>query len=98
MKVIRIRIGLLHPEALRLQNRLDYRLGRDEADSTLPNDDCHYWAEAIEDGDKFYYLVNDTILEISEYEFGKVVINPYLYYFSTALNLHKRIEEAKRAT
>jgi hypothetical protein len=24
-----------------------------------------------------------------------VVINPYLYYFSTALKLHKRIERAK---
>lgn len=63
---------------------------------TPPDDDCHYWAEAIEDGDQFYYLVNDTILEISEYEFGKVVANPYRYYFSTALKLHKRIELANR--
>ena len=98
MKVIRIRIGLLPPETLRLQKRLDHRLGRDEADSTPPVDDCHYWAEAIEDGDKFYYLVNDTILEISEYEFGKVILNPYLYYFSTALKLHNRIKRAKQAT
>jgi hypothetical protein len=45
----------------------------------------------------FYYLVNDTILEISEYEFGKVVISPYRYYFSTALRLHNRIERAKQA-
>jgi|CXWL01.1.fsa_nt_gi hypothetical protein len=98
MKVIRIRIGLLPPETVRLQKRVEHRLGHDEAPFTLPDDDSHYWAEAIKDGNKFYYLVNAAILEISEDEFGKVVINPYLYYFSTALKLHKRIERAKQAT
>lgn len=91
MKVFRIRIGLLPPETLRLQKRLDHPLRRDETCTTPPDGDSHYWAEAIQDCDKYYYLVNDTILEISEYEFGKVVINPYLYYFSTALRLHNRI-------
>lgn len=102
MKVIRLRIGLVQTkaqtEALRLQKGLDHRLGRDEAASTPPDDDSHYWAEAIEDGDKFYYRGNDAILEISEYEFGKVILNPYLYYFSTALKLHNRIKRAKQAT
>ncbi len=96
MKVIRIRIGLLQSEALRLQKRRDHRLQRDEADSTSPDDDCHYWAEAIEEDDKFYYRANDIILEISEYEFGNVTHNPYLYYFSTALRLHNRIRQAKQ--
>lgn len=85
MKVIRIRIGLLPQGQVQQQP------------PTPPDDKNHYWAEAIEDGGRFYYLVNDTILEISEYEFGKVVINPYLYYFSTALKLHNRIEQAKQA-
>ncbi|MBA5865196.1 MAG: hypothetical protein GDA67_00700 [Nitrospira sp. CR1.3] len=98
MKVIRIRIGLLPPGTVRSQKRFDHRLKRNKADSTPPDDESHYWAEAIQDGDKFYYLVNDAILEISEYEFGKVILNPYLYYFSTALKLHKRIERAKQAT
>lgn len=97
MKVIRIRIALLQPETRRLQKPLDHRLGRDEASSTPPDDDNHYWAEVIQDGDKFYCLVSDTILEISEYEFGKVILNPYLYYFSTALRLHNRIKRAKQA-
>lgn len=97
MKVIRIRIALLQPETVRVQNRLDHRVGRYEASSPPPDDDKHYWAEAIQDGDKFYYLVNDTILEISEYEFGKVTLNPYLHYFSTALRLHNRIKRAKQA-
>lgn len=84
MKVIRIRIALLQPETLRLQKPLDHRLGRDEADSPPPNDDCHYWAEAIEDGDKFYYRVNDAILEISEDEFGKVITPPSLGSITTS--------------
>jgi len=83
MKVIRIRIGLV-PQG-------------QQQPPTPPDDRKHYWAEAIEDEGRFYYLVKDTILEISEYEFGKVVINPYLYYFSTALRLHNRIERARQA-
>lgn len=54
-----------------------------------------YWAEAIEDGDKLYYRVSGTTVEITEYEFRLVIRNPYLYYFSTALYLHFRIERAK---
>jgi len=56
----------------------------------------HYWAEAIEDGDTFYYHANVTILKISEDQFCKVVNNPFLYYLSKALKLHKRIERVKR--
>jgi pullulanase/glycogen debranching enzyme len=97
MKITRIRIGLLSTEKLRFQKRLDHPLGSDEAPTTPLDDAHHYWAEAIEDGDKFYYRVNDTTVEITRYEFSKVVINPWLHYFSTALKLHKRIERAKIA-
>lgn len=62
------------------------------------DDEYHYWAEAIEEGDRFYYRVNGMTVEISEYEFSKVVINPHLYYFSTALKLHLRIKRAKEAS
>ena len=95
MKITRIRIGLLPPENLRLQKRLDRLSGRDEAIPTPPEYENNYWAEAIEDGDTFYYRVSDTIVEITENEFCKVVINPSLYYFSTALKLHFRIKRAK---
>ena len=59
------------------------------------DDGYRYWAKAIEDGDRFYYRVNGVTVEISEYEFSNVVINPHLYYFSTALKLHLRIKRAK---
>ena len=95
MKITRIRIGLLLPEKLRFQKRLDRLLGRDDAPSAAPEDANNYWAEAIEDGDKFYYRANGTTLEITEDQFCKVIINPSLYYFSTALKLHLRIKQAK---
>ena len=60
----------------------------------LPPEDG-YWAEAIEDGDKFYYRVSGTTVEITEDEFRLVISNPFLHYFSTALYLHFRIERAK---
>ena len=59
------------------------------------DDEYHYWAEAIEEGDRFYDRVNGMTGEISEYEFSNVVSNPHLYYFSTALKLHLRIKRVK---
>jgi hypothetical protein len=91
VKITRIRIGQLPFEESALQKRLDYLLGHDEVP---PDDKNNYWAEAIEDGDKFYYRVNGTTAEITEAEFGKVILNPRLYYFSTALKLHYRIKRA----
>lgn len=91
-KITRIRIGQLPFEESALQKRLDYLSGRDEVP---PNNENNYWAEAIEDGDKFYYRVNGTTVEITAAEFGKVIINPRLYYFSTALKLHVRIKRSK---
>jgi hypothetical protein len=90
-KITRIRIGLLPFEELASQKRFDYLLGRDEV---LPDNENNYWAEAIEYGDKLYYRVNGTTVEITEYQFGKVIDNPRLYYFSTALKLHFRIKRA----
>lgn len=95
MKITRIRIGLFPPEKLRLRKRLNRLLRRDEAPPTPPEDENNYWAEVIKDGDKFYYRVNGTTVEITEDQFRKVVINPSLYYFSTALKLYLRIKRAK---
>ena len=54
-----------------------------------------YFAEAIEDSGRYYYRVDNVILEITEIEFNRVVINPKLYYFSTALWLHLEIQRKK---
>lgn len=81
LKITRLRIGL-HPARASLQ------LGLPPG----PYDENNYWAEAIEYGDKFYYRAKGIILEITEIECRRVVGNPVLHYFSTALKLHLRIQ------
>lgn len=82
-KTTRIKIGL-HPARLSLQ------LGWHSPPSSYAEN--NYWVEAIEDGDKFYYRAKGTTIEIADWEFDRVIINPTLYYFSTALRLHIRIK------
>ena len=55
----------------------------------------------IQEMDRFCHLRserkrNAPILEISEDQSCGVVTTPYLYYFSTAVKLHKRIERVER--
>ena len=52
----------------------------------------HYWAENYEDADHHYYRARGVTLRITREQFHKVVNNPHLYYFSTALKLHLQIE------
>lgn len=94
-KITRLRIGAHTTSKLRENNRLDRLAGKIPTSLDPLDDDDNYWAEAIEDGDRFYYRAKDITIEIEEYEFRRVVENPSLYYFSTALKLHFRIERAK---
>lgn len=58
-----------------------------------------YISEAIEIQDTYYYRVDKIIIEITKKDYSRVIINPYLYYFSTALKLHltiKRINTSAR--
>lgn len=57
------------------------------------DDNFKYPAEAIEDGGRYFYRVGHTTIEITELEFNRVVKNPRLYYFSTALKLHFLIQK-----
>ena len=86
MKTTCITIGL-HPARLSLQPSW----------CSPPNSyaENNYWAEAIEDGDKFYYRAKGVTVEITKVEFHRVVGNPVLHYFSTALKLDFRIKQAK---
>ena len=93
-KITRLRIGYHTTTELRKQNRLDRLAGIVPTSLDPPDDDGNYWSEAIEVGDKFFYRAKGTTVEISEYEFRRVVGNPSLYYFSTALKLHYRIKTA----
>lgn len=51
-----------------------------------------YKSIAIEDCGKFFYWAKGVSIEIQKNEYEYVTCNPKLYYFSTALKLHKRIE------
>jgi hypothetical protein len=59
--------------------------------SRSPDDEDHYWAEAFEDDGKFYYRAKGVTIETSEDRYRSVIVNPYLYYFSSALWLHYQI-------
>ena len=55
----------------------------------------NYFAEAITKDGKFFYRVDGTTVEVEDGEYKKVISNPRLYYFSTALKLHFRVLKAK---
>jgi hypothetical protein len=46
-----------------------------------------YTAWAVEVGDEYYYQIGKTFVQIEKWEYDRVVKNPNLYYFSTALKL-----------
>lgn len=57
-----------------------------------------YTGIAIEDGGKYYYWAKGISLEIADWEYANIKLNPKLHYFSTALKLHNRINIALEAT
>ena len=58
-------------------------------------DENNYFAEAIEYQGKYFYRVDGVTVEALQYEYERVISNPQLYYFSSALKLHHRIRKAK---
>jgi len=58
-------------------------------------DDRHYRASVIQSQDQYFYQVGNTTIQITAYEYEKVIQNPRLYYFSSALKLHHRLAKAK---
>ncbi len=94
-KVTRLRIGSHTTSELRERNRIDRLAGTAPTSQEPPDDDNNYWAEVIENGGRFYYRAKGVTIAIEKYEFRRVVENPSLYYFSTALKLHFRIERAR---
>jgi hypothetical protein len=57
-----------------------------------------YTGIAIEDGGKYYYWAKGVSLEIKDWEYVNIKLNPKLHYFSTALKLHQRIDRVLDAT
>lgn len=64
----------------------------------LLDEEIRYSALAIEYENRYYYKVEYWTIEITKLEYGKIVDNPYLYYFSTALKLHFLIQKRKILT
>jgi len=54
--------------------------------------DYQYIGIAIEDQGSHYYWARGISLRITEQEYQYIKANPKLYYFSTALKLHLKID------
>ncbi len=52
-----------------------------------------YIGIAIEDEGSYYYWAKGISLKIAKHEYEHIKKNPKLYYFSTALKLHFRVEQ-----
>ena len=94
-KVTRLRIGNSGTADLRNANRIAREAGSAWPWPDPPDDDSNYWAEVIADGDRYFYRVGETAVEISEYEYECVLVNPNLYYFSNALKVHVRLNRKR---
>ncbi|NMQ28398.1 hypothetical protein E4Q23_11915 [Candidatus Accumulibacter phosphatis] len=91
----RKRIGTWETADLRRANHIARAAGVAPPWPEPPDDDSNYRAEIIEDGNRHFYRVGDTKVEISELEYERVLSNPTLYYFSRALKLHYRLTRAR---
>ena len=76
---------------------INVELHSDELKKFDPAEQGHceyrYTGIAIEDGGKYYYWAKGVSLEIKDWEYVNIKLNPKLYYFSTALKLHHRINK-----
>lgn len=61
------------------------------------SDEDDYPAEILRQGSTLSYRARGVTVPITESEAAEVITNPFLYYFSTALKLHKRIDAAHRS-
>ncbi len=63
----------------------------------LESKKIEYVALAIEEGGHYFYWARGVSIQITQQEYWYIKTNPKLYYFSTALKLHERIERAIKA-
>lgn len=77
--------GMIEPQRLRIR-LLKWQEIPQQADNDYP-------AEVLIEGDQFLYRARGVTLPITEYEARRLIDNPYMYYFSTALRLHNQIKQ-----
>lgn len=54
-----------------------------------------YVIDLIDDGGRYFYRSYGTTIEITKDEYANILVNPRLYYFSSALKLQFRAQRAK---
>ena len=54
-----------------------------------------YVIDLIDDEGSYFYRSNGTTIEITQDEYANILVNPRLYYFSSALKLQFRAQRAK---
>jgi hypothetical protein len=94
MKIIQIKIGLHQFNDSKWKKLLDVFRDR-YIPICFVKDENNYFAEAIEHEGQYFYRVDGVTVEAEQYEYERVIANPRLYYFSSALKLHHRIRKAK---
>ena len=94
--IIRLRVGNWRTAELREANRRAREAALPLLRPDPPDDKDNYWAEAIKLGENYFYRIGETVVPVTEYEYRMVIANPNLYYFSSALKLHHRVERARQ--
>ena len=94
MKITQIKIGLLECKETRWRKFLNLFHDQPIAIRFI-KDANNYFAEAIEHQGEYFYRVDGITVQEEQYEYERVINNPRLYYFSSALKLHHRIRKAK---
>lgn len=94
MKITELKIGLHNFNDSQFKQSIN-RFRNKYLPNLFIRDENNYFSEAIESDGKYFYKVGDTTVCISQYEYESVLVNPRLYYFSSALKLHHRIKKAK---
>jgi len=61
----------------------------------LNDSKVHHAAQLIKNVGRYYYREGGKTMEIEAWEYDRVFANPRLYYFSTALKLHKALHWPK---
>ena len=94
MKITQIKIGLHQFNDSKWKKLLDVFRDRYIPISFI-KDENNYFSQAIECDGKYFYRVDGVTVQAEQYEYERVINNPRLYYFSSALKLHHRIRRAK---
>ena len=76
--------------------QLDTRVSQVVERPAISNE-YEYKGIAIEEDGKFYYWAKGVGFEISEQEYAYIKTNPKIYYFSTALRFHLRVQHELKA-